>query len=78
MEPIEMQTPEQLVARMPAAAQKDLLEWAPPGNLPSYLGLVLSREVPVNRALNPNPEVEITDDYPLNEYFLLRRLGLNH
>jgi len=78
MEPIEMQTPEQLVARMPAAAQKDLLEWAPPGNLPSYLGLVLSREVPVNRALNPNPEVEITDDHPLNEYFLLRRLGLNH
>jgi hypothetical protein len=76
MNPIEMPTPEQLVARMPAAAQKDLLEWAPPGNLAAYLDLVLSREIPINRVLNPNPEVRITDDDPLNEYFLLRRLGL--
>jgi hypothetical protein len=78
MEPIEMQTPEHLVARMPAAAQQDLLEWAPAGNLPPYLGLVLSREIPINKTLDPNPEVQITDDDPLNEYFLLRRLGLYH
>ena len=78
MEPIEMQTPEQLAARMPPAAQKDVLEWEPAGNLPAYLGLVLSREVPMNKALDPNPAVQITDDQPLNEYFLLRRLGLHH
>jgi hypothetical protein len=76
MEPIKIPTPEQLVVHMPAAAQKDLLEWAPTGNLPSYLGLVLAREIPINKGINPNPEVRITDDNPMNEYFLLRRLGL--
>lgn len=79
MDPIEMQAPEQLVARMPAAAQMDLLEWAPSRDLSAYLGVVLAREIPLAKALNPNPEVRITDDDPLNEYFLLRRLGLyNH
>jgi spermidine synthase len=76
MDPIRIPTPEQLAVHMPAAAQKDLLEWAPTGNLPSYLGLVLAREIPINKGINPNPEVRITDDNPMNEYFLLRRLGL--
>jgi spermidine synthase len=73
MDPIAMQTPEQLAARMPAAAQKDLLEWSPSRPLPAYLGVVLSHEMPVDKVLNPNPEVRITDDDPFNEYFLLRR-----
>jgi len=76
MDPIKIPTPEQLTVCLPAAAQKDLLEWAPSENLPSYLGSVLLREIPINKVLNPNPEVRITDDDPLNEYFLLRRLGL--
>jgi spermidine synthase len=75
MDPIEMQTSKQFVARMPSAAQKDLLEWAPHVDLASYLGLVLAREIPISAALNPNPEIRITDDDPFNEYFLLRRLG---
>jgi spermidine synthase len=76
MDPIETSTPEQLAARMPATAQKDLLEWAPSDNLPAYLGLVLARGIPVDKNLNPDPEIRITDDDPLNEYFLLRQLGL--
>ncbi len=78
MEPIEQQTPEQLAARMPANARKDLLEWATPGTrLSDYFGTVVLREVPTENLLDPDPDAKITDDDPLNEYFLLRRMSLN-
>jgi spermidine synthase len=64
---------EQVAARMPAAAGKDLLEWAPSQDLASYVNEVLSKEIQIEGALNPNPHVRITDDHPYNEYFLLRR-----
>jgi len=76
MDPIRIPTPEQLEVLMPAAAKKDLLEWSPVQDLPSYLGMVVVREIPLKSALNLNPEIEITDDAPLNEYYLLRQLGL--
>jgi len=63
----------QVAARMPAAAGKDLLEWASSQDLAGYLGQVLSKEIQIEGALNPNPHVRITDDHPYNEYFLLRR-----
>jgi predicted membrane-bound spermidine synthase len=77
MDPIEIPTPEQLAARMPAGAKNDLLEWAPSGDLPAYLGLVVSQEIPIENILNPDPKIQITDDNPLNEYFLLRQVGLS-
>jgi spermidine synthase len=77
MDPIKIPAPEQLAACMPAAAKKDLLEWSPSQDLPGYLGLVVVREIPLKNALNLNPKIEITDDHPFNEYFLLRRLGLS-
>jgi hypothetical protein len=40
------------------------------------LAIALSREVQVTNLLNPNPRIEITDDQPMNEYFLLRRAKL--
>jgi spermidine synthase/MFS family permease len=76
MDPIRIPTPEQLEVLMPAAAKKDLLEWSPVQDLPCYLGMVVVREIPLKSALNLNPEIEITDDAPLNEYYLLRQLGL--
>jgi spermidine synthase len=76
MEPIEMRTPGQLAAHMPAGAKEDLLEWASSKNPTAYLAKVVSQEIPVHNILNPNPEIQITDDDPLNEYFLLRRAGL--
>ena len=76
MEPIEMQTAEQLAGRMPAAAKKDLLEWSPSENLPAYIQRVLSQETPIEEILSPNLKIRITDDQPYNEYYLLRRLGL--
>jgi spermidine synthase len=76
MEPLEHQTAEQLAARMPATAKKDLLEWAPDQSASAYLKHVVSREVLPDSLLNTNLDIQITDDDPLNEYFLLRRSGL--
>jgi spermidine synthase len=76
MDPIETAAPEQLAARMPAGARNDLLEWAGSGDLSAYLGSVLSREIPIENILNPDPRIQISDDCPLNEYFLLRQLGM--
>lgn len=76
MQPIEELTPEQLAARMPATAKKDLLEWTDDKSAADYLGKVVGQELDPNKLLNPNKDVVITDDDPLNEYFLLRRSGL--
>jgi spermidine synthase len=75
-EPIENRTAAQLVARMPAAARSDLAEWFPSPDLSGPLELVLAREKPVEAILNRDPKIQITDDWPFNEYFLLRELGL--
>jgi len=76
LDPIEQLNTEELAARLPEDAKKDLMEWAPSENVPDYLRKVLSRETPTKRALNPNVAVQITDDTPFNEYFLLRKSGL--
>ena len=75
-DPIVMQPASQLVARMPAAAKNDLLEWSPTTNLTAYVDKVLSQEVFLNDLLATNVQAQITDDDPINEYFLLRRAGV--
>lgn len=65
---------DQLVERMPPSARQDLLEWKGSRDATAYLGLVISNEAPVQPLLNPDPEVQITDDQPFNEYYLLRTL----
>jgi spermidine synthase len=76
MDPIEKRTPQQLAARMPERAKKDLLEWTSDTDAAGYLGKVVLHEVPAERLLNPNPDIRITDDDPLNEYFALRWMTL--
>jgi hypothetical protein len=63
-------------ARLPPAARADLLEWLPASGLTSCVDLILRREHAVGIMLNSNPEIQITDDHPFNEYFLLRLMGL--
>ena len=75
MQPIEPLTASQLVARMPGTAQQDLLEWKALKDAPAYLDQVLANEYFVPALLNTNTEIQITDDQPFNEYFLLRRLA---
>lgn len=71
-EPIDLINSKELVARMPEAARKDLVEWTPSRDVADYLDEVLRREVQVADVLNPDPEIRLTDDEPYNEYFLLR------
>jgi len=73
MEPIDVATAAELTTRMPDNAKEDLLEWSLAPNVPNYLDEVLSGEIPVNSLLSPKPGVQITDDRPFNEYFLLRQ-----
>jgi spermidine synthase len=73
MEPLEHFTPEQLVARMPAKAKEDLMEWTEGFDAVTYLSGIVLNEIPTEKLLNPNPEIRVTDDHPYNEYFLLNR-----
>jgi predicted membrane-bound spermidine synthase len=75
-DPIEKPTAEQLFARMPASAKKDLMEWNAQGNPTNYLEKVLAQEIPMQSVLKPNLQIAITDDHPMNEYFLLRQARL--
>jgi spermidine synthase len=72
-EPIPNVSAKQVAARMPAAAAIDLLEWAPSQDLASYVNEVLSKEIQIAPALNPDTHIRVTDDHPYNEYYFLRR-----
>ena len=74
--PIKPYRAEELAARMPLDAKRDLLEWSSSQDPSACLGQVLALENPIEQILNPNPEIRITDDRPYNEYFLLRRWKL--
>jgi predicted membrane-bound spermidine synthase len=76
MEPIMMSAPESLANTMPTQAAEDLLEWSTSPDLSAYLQEVLSKAIPVEEMLSPDPRIRISDDHPYNEYFLLRRLRL--
>ena len=73
-EPIETLDAHQLTAQMPEGARTDLLEWTSIGDVSAYIGLVVTNEIPLSEILNSDPTIQITDDHPFNEYFLLRRL----
>jgi hypothetical protein len=71
--PIDAPPVEELMERLPDRARNDLLEWSASKDLREYLDPVLSKEIPIQRLLSPDPRVRITDDRPFNEYFWLRR-----
>ena len=73
MQPFETPQAEEMIARLPASAQRDLIEWTPNMSVKSFLNLTLQREIPVKQLLNLKDEsIYISDDQPFNEYFLIR------
>jgi predicted membrane-bound spermidine synthase len=76
MEPLDSCTAADLASRLPERARADLLEWDPETTVPQFFNRVLSQELSLERMLDPNRQVRISDDHPFNEYFLLRELGL--
>lgn len=74
MQPIASLDAAQLAARMPDSAKTDLVEWNADKDATAYIGRVVTQEYAVPSLLNPDAEIQVTDDEPFNEYFLLRRL----
>ena len=72
--PIPPLDPAQLVARMPAAAQSDLVEWDPGMIAADPITAVLMNEISMAALIGSGPaRGPLTDDRPVNEYYLLRR-----
>ncbi len=72
--PILNPSASELIARMPEAAQYDLMEWngGRDASIESYLQRILAKRLPINELLGSAPA--ITDDRPYNEFFVLRHL----
>jgi predicted membrane-bound spermidine synthase len=72
--PIVIASPEVISGRMPASAKEDLLEWLPDLTVEQVLEKCIEKEVPLKRLVDYSDGSSLTDDRPVNEYFLLRRL----
>jgi spermidine synthase len=70
------------VANMPESAKKDMLEWVDRQHLThdprELLEQLYQHELPLDKLMNPDPNLKITDDKPINEYFLLKKIGILH
>ena len=67
---------ETLAKRLPPTAVRDLLEWGPAADAPGQFERVLSGERQVQDLIQGAPSAPLlTDDRPVNEYFLLRRIA---
>jgi predicted membrane-bound spermidine synthase len=73
MQPFDMPNIETFVQRLPAKAATDFVEWDAGKNAGTLYGEMLKRELSVDWTLNPNANLSVTDDRPINEYFFIRR-----
>jgi len=76
MQPIRPLTSDELLARMPEAARRDLMEWYPDRRIEDVVARILSRQVTVASILEDPRTPIVTDDRPYNEYYVLRNRGL--
>jgi hypothetical protein len=75
MQPIPARSVEQMIARMPATALNDLVEWSSGETVAAMLGALIDRERPPSALIAGCPRAPaLTDDRPTNEYFVLRWL----
>ena len=60
-------------APLPPAAAADLVEWGPESTPQKQFELILSHEISIQNLIDQDPQIPaLTDDRPINEYFLLR------
>ena len=66
-------TAPQLAARVPAAAQVDMLEWGPEKTVEAQFALMLRGEIALRQLIDGDTNAPVlTDDRPVNEYYFLR------
>jgi spermidine synthase len=71
--PIPLRTAAELVARMPPGAVSDMMEWGPAQAPEQQMNLLLDHESSIDAIIALSPATPaLTDDRPINEYFLLR------
>ena len=73
MQPFDLPSVETFVHRLPAKATTDFIEWESGKNAGALYEGMLKREIPIDWTLNPDAKLSVTDDRPINEYFLIRR-----
>jgi spermidine synthase len=72
-QPIAKLTAGEAAARLPLAAQHDLLEWGPHASAEAQFASVVNAEISPARLIDFAPNVPmLRDDRPVNEYFLVR------
>lgn len=76
--PIPNRNAQALAQRLPEDAKRDLLEWGPSATADSQFAAILRNEIRIENLISPAPSVAaLSDDHPVNEYYLLRHLQ-NH
>jgi spermidine synthase len=71
--PIPVRTAAELLQRMPPGAVADMMEWGPAQSPEQQLNMLLNHEKKIEEIIALAPQtVALTDDRPINEYFLLR------
>ena len=71
--PLPPLTAAELAARLPPDAAADLVEWGPGQTAAEQLAIVLGQEVALSDLVAVPGAEALTDDRPVNEYYLLRR-----
>jgi len=71
--PVVDRSPEEMAALMPPAARDDLVEWGPHPTAVEQLGAVVRNEKRIDWERLAGMASSLTDDRPVNEYFLVRR-----
>jgi spermidine synthase len=75
MSPIPLRSAREMVARMPASAVADMMEWGPARTPVAQFNLMLSNWHAPQALIARSPNTPaLQDDRPVNEYFLLRDL----
>src|SRR5271165_3099256 len=75
MSPIPTRTAKEMVARMPAPAVADMIEWGPANTPAEQFDLMLSNWYAPLELIARSPDTPaLQDDRPVNEYYLLREL----
>jgi spermidine synthase len=76
MNPIPPLSAADLAKRLSPDAARDLMEWGPASSPTAQFQVVLSRERSLSSIIQEDSATPaLRDDRPVNEYFLLRRLG---
>lgn len=71
--PLPALSGKELAQRLPASAAADLVEWDPDHNPEARFAHLLQSELPVDQLLSLSPATPaLSDDRPINEYYLLR------